>query len=274
MTAPVAPPPPTPPRAPIDPRILQRRVQVRRDEGRRRLHLLIAVAGVAALVVAAWGVTRSPLMSLDRVQVRGAVHTTPAQVVAAAGLHHGQAMTDLREGGIAHRVDRLPWISHTHVVRRWPGTVVITISERAPRLTVAKAGHGWQVLDRSGRVLETTLVPLPGLPRIEGLSTRAAPGQVIEPTLRPALAVAVAIPVDRLGRLPAVLPRPDGSVSVSIWPTGTIDLGPPVQVGEKLKSAFLVLDHLATTKTDPRTIKMIDVRVPGSPTLTLNTAQA
>src|SRR4051794_7520367 len=129
MTAPVAPPPPRPP---IDPRILERRVRVRRDEGRRRLRLLIAIVALAAVALVAWGITRSPLLDLDKVEVRGSTHTPVADVIAASRLRTGAAMTDLREGGIARRVERLPWVAGAHVVRHWPGTVTIALSERVP----------------------------------------------------------------------------------------------------------------------------------------------
>ncbi len=42
---------PTPPaRAPVDPRVRERWIALRRAEGRRRLHLLLAVLGVLAVL--------------------------------------------------------------------------------------------------------------------------------------------------------------------------------------------------------------------------------
>ncbi|MGI9033123.1 MAG: hypothetical protein ACR2HY_05490, partial [Acidimicrobiales bacterium] len=71
MRAPTLAPPTI--RVPIDPRIRRRQLQVRRAEGRRRLRLLVATSIVVAVLGAGWGLTRSPLLDVDRVTVQGAV---------------------------------------------------------------------------------------------------------------------------------------------------------------------------------------------------------
>src|ERR1700682_1439022 len=98
-TAPPAPPGLPPgtriPRLPIDPRIRQRRIEVRRDEGRRRLRF-VCVLVVAALVAAAGlGIPPSRLLAVPHVEVSGAAHTSREQVLAAAGLGHGRLMMDV-----------------------------------------------------------------------------------------------------------------------------------------------------------------------------------
>jgi cell division septal protein FtsQ len=104
-------------RVPVDPRVRARWVAARRAEGRRRLWIVVAVAGVLLLAGGAWLVASSPLLDVDRVVVKGTLHTTTEQVTRAAGVHTGDAMVWLDGGSAAERVDALPWIRHSRVDR-------------------------------------------------------------------------------------------------------------------------------------------------------------
>ena len=103
-------------RPPIDPRIRQRRIAVRREEGRRRLRLLVGVVTVSGLVVGGWAATRSPLLDVDRVDVVGAARTPRDALVAASG----------------HPLRRRPWSTSTRAARS--GRVAAAaVGARAPR---------------------------------------------------------------------------------------------------------------------------------------------
>src|SRR5439155_15848410 len=73
----------------VHPRFRRRRAAVRRDEGRRRLRLLVGAVSVAALTALAWALTQSPMMDLDRVRVIGALHTPRGTVIRSAALQYG-----------------------------------------------------------------------------------------------------------------------------------------------------------------------------------------
>ena len=61
----------------IDPRIRQRRIEVARRRGRRRLHFVLAAAAVVVLVAAGIAVLHTPWFSVRGVTVRGShPHTT------------------------------------------------------------------------------------------------------------------------------------------------------------------------------------------------------
>jgi hypothetical protein len=150
----------------IDPRIRLRLVEIHKEQQRRRTRL-IAIAGAAVvLVLAAWGLSRSPLLSVGHVQVTGAAHVSRAEVLAAAGVAHSRQMIDLDPGTMALGVDSLPWVRDTRVSRRWPRTVVISVSERRPVALMAALGGAVAQVDATGRVLALTLAPVPGLPAV------------------------------------------------------------------------------------------------------------
>src|SRR5205807_544626 len=140
-------------------RIRDRRIAVRRDEGRRRLRLLLAVLTLSAAILLGWAATRSPLLNVDHVRLVGAQHTDLEQVLAATGLRRGAAMIDLDESHLAAKVAGLPWVAAARVHRSWPGSVTIAVTERAPVAAVPAAAGGWALVDDTGRVLAVDPVP-------------------------------------------------------------------------------------------------------------------
>src|SRR5437899_1124387 len=120
----------------IDPRIKARRIAVQRDEGRKRLRRFLVLSGVVGVLAGAWGLTMTPLLDVDRLEVTGATNTGVLGVLAATHIRRGDAMVNLPLGGAAHRVAALPWVQTVDVHRRWPGTVVIHVIERHPAAAV------------------------------------------------------------------------------------------------------------------------------------------
>src|SRR5262249_48910386 len=94
----------------IDPRIRERRVAALRAQGRRRLRWMVGVVVLAALAAAAWAVTHSSLLDVERVRVTGTQQATPAQVRFAAGVKPGDAILFVDTGAIARNVERVAWI--------------------------------------------------------------------------------------------------------------------------------------------------------------------
>src|SRR3954468_15184717 len=100
---------PEPPKAPINPRFRQRRIEVRRDEGRRRLRVLMILGGLMLAALLGWGITRTPLLNVDHLRLTGTEHTTPTDVTAVSGLHRGMAMFDVHSASARARLESTPW---------------------------------------------------------------------------------------------------------------------------------------------------------------------
>ena len=58
-------------RPPIDPRIRDRRIEVIREAGRRRLRVTLVIASAIVVVGLAYLTVRSPLLDVDHIQVTG-----------------------------------------------------------------------------------------------------------------------------------------------------------------------------------------------------------
>ncbi len=249
-------------RPPIDPRIRQRRIAVRRQEGRRRLRLLIGIGTVSVLLVGGWGATRSPLLDVDGIAVAGADRTPRADLIAASGVRFGQAMVDVDERGAVQALTALPWILSATVERRWPDSVVIRVVERLA-VAAAPAGDGWALVDGTGQVLALTTSPPSNLLPIEGTPPAGAPGTSLGGAAADLLAVAAAVPPDLRPRVSAVQAGSEGGVELRLQPEGTVRLGPPQQLEEKFRAALTVLGQV-----DTNALATLDVRIPDSPVLT------
>ena len=254
--------------APIDPRFRRRLIEVRRHEGRRRLRLLAGATACAAVLGAAWGASRSPLLDVDHVRLTGAAHTRPSRIIQTAGSLPGRPMVDLDEAAAAQRIERLPWVADARVRRRWPNTVSIEVRERAPAASVPAAGGGWALVDDRGRVLEPVPNAPADRPALEGVPPVGAPGTLVPAGARGALAVARALtPALRL-RVGAVVRAPDGELRLRLRADGVVRLGDTGGLEPKLVAAEAVLGDLDTHGVDGHGVAVLDVRVPDTPVLT------
>ena len=140
----------------VDPRIRARRASVARDAGRRRLRRLLALAAVIGVALLALALTWTPALDIERVDVRGASHTSPDAVTEAAGITPGDPLawfdTDCRRAG-----DRRPALGGRR--RRLP-ILVGRGRDRGHRAgrrrrIVAPGDGAWLLVDGEGRVLAT-----------------------------------------------------------------------------------------------------------------------
>lgn len=252
------------PALPMDPRIRRRRIEVRRDEGRKRLRILGGCGAVVLAALAAVGISRSPLLDVDYVDVRGAEETGRLDLVAAAGLGGHPAMLDVDTGDVVRRVEALPWVLSASAHLRWPGTVTIDVTERRPA-AVLPAGSGlWAVADVTGRVLEIGPDKPAGLPVIGNVPLPEQAGGKVAATAVPSLKVAAALPAPVRDRIADVATVAGGEVELQLGPPGgVVRLGRPEDLPTKLSVLATVL-----ARADLANVRVIDLRVPEAPALT------
>ena len=249
------------------PRIRARRIEVQRDEGRRRLRRLAVAGSVVAALGGLWGLALTPLLDVDHIRVSGAASTGADAVADASGIERGDALATARLGAAADRVARLPWVETVDVSRRWPGTIVIRVAERTPVAAVPAKAGGWVLLDAAGRQLAVRPEPPAELLRVELPPIDAAPGEVLGDQATPVLELAVSRPAALEGRLLALRPASGGTVegviTVAEGREATVVFGAPTQATAKWLALLSILDG---TETDD--LATIDVRVPSTPALT------
>jgi cell division protein FtsQ len=246
----------------MDPRLRARRIAVRRDEGRRRLRRVIALGTMAATIVLAVGVTQSPVLDVDRITVTGTAHTSPDAIRAASGIRSHQPMTAVDLDRARRGILDLPWVQTVSVGRRWPASIRVVITERTPAAAVAAGPAGFALVDRTGRVLETTPVPAPGFVVLAGVPPAGGAGTSLAPEAGDALKVATSLLAPLAPKVAEVAATPDG-VELRLVAGGKVRLGPATDLLAKLVAADTVLSQV-----DVQGLCTLDVRVASAPSLT------
>ena len=247
----------------VDPRMKARRIAVLRAQGRRRLHILTALASVALVAGLGFGISRTPLVDVDRISVKGA-GARAAEILESSGFSTGMPMLSLDLSAAERSVASLPWVRSAHVWRDWPGTVRITVEPRVPVAEVPAAGGRTVLIDAHGYAVDwapeaaepggLARVDVPFSGRLGDIHT-AADGP---------LAVVAAMPDDLRTWVGAVTLDPDsGQLGLQLTGGATVMLGEQNLLDDKISAVRAVLSG-----TDLGCITEIDVIMPDLTTVT------
>jgi cell division protein FtsQ len=247
----------------MDPRISARRSAVVRQQGRRRLRLLMVLVTATTLLVGLWYVAHSPWLSARAVTVIGATHETAAQVESAAGLAGHPPLMDIDAAGAAAAIERLPWVQSARVQLHWPDGVRIIVTERTPQLVMAAAAGQWAELSADGRVLTLSAARPPGLLLVTGPLSPGAPGSMVGNVDQSGLRVASTLPVSFKSQVTAVHVEPGGWVQLAMTTPIAVDIGTATQLPAKYEDVTSILAGATLHNGD-----VIDVSVPDAPTVT------
>ena len=140
---------------PVDPRIEARRNDVR---SRRRLRIWITVGVAVVLVAAGFGVSQSPLLDVDEIEVIGGPRTGADKILEAAGVEVGTPLLGLDLSGPRETIAALPWVDQVRSSRTWGGKVTFDVTEREAVAQIP-VNDGWALADGRGRVLQVTPTP-------------------------------------------------------------------------------------------------------------------
>ena len=245
----------------VDPRMKARRIAVIRAQGRRRLRVIALVLGIVAVAAAAWGLSRTPLLDVDRITISGAEAATRPEVLESSGLSTGVPMLFLDTDEVQRSVESLPWVRSANVWRDWPATVRIAVEPRVPAAVVPASQGRTALLDAHGYVIgwaaEPTAMPHVSVPFTGELGDihTAADG---------ALAVAVAMPEDLRVWVSTVTVDADrGELGLDLVGGARAVLGEPVLIDDKISALRSVL-----ASADLECITAIDVTMPDIATVT------
>ena len=224
-----------------------RRIQVRRDAGRRRLRWVVVGGVVLLLLVGAGIVLDSPLFAVNDVEVTGATYTNRARLQSVVDDLDGSTLLGAKLGKAQQALAADPWVERVRVERRPLRGIRIEIVERSPSVTYVGADQHWRVLDSTGKVL-TVLSPAGSKPvdPLELTPAVARPGPRAPARTPPAAYAAAA---DLVPRLPPSLRTltcsmqvaADGSLTMELCNRYQIVLGSADQLRDKLITAMYLL---------------------------------
>jgi cell division septal protein FtsQ len=258
----------------IDPRIRDRRIEVIRAAGRRRLHITLVIASAIVVMGLAYLAVHSPLLDVDHIRVSGADRESVTEIERAAGVHTGDALLFVNTGAIAKRIERLPWVEHASVGRDLPGTVAIKVKEYVPTTFVRVSKTQVALLAANGRVVSYAPSAPPGAVEVLGVKVKPVVDSFVSP---PAVADVMRWLPQRLaskiqaidlgGESPALeLPGRAAQSGTCKLQVGGVQSNPQIRLGslddlrDKGNAALAVLDHLGASP-----FTYIDVSVPQSP---------
>jgi cell division protein FtsQ len=250
----------------IDPRIRQRRNEIQRHRGRRRLRWVLAVVAVAVLVAGGIALLHTSILSARVVTVTGAhPHTPAATIEVAAGLNHRPPLISVDPGAVARRVETLPFIASAQVHRHWPDGVQIAVTERVPVLQMAGPSTSWSTLDGQGRTLEVRPARAPGLLVLivrtpTGGVPPAGVGGTVPSEADVGLTVCRTLPAAFSAQVVSVTVAADSTVTLALNSGLTVLMGTDADLTAKYEDVAAIIANGSL-----RGAKTIDVTVPQSP---------
>jgi cell division protein FtsQ len=242
----------------MDPRIRERRIEVKRAVGRRRLRVLLVAGGVVVTLGVAFLAINSPFLDVDRVQVLGAHHLTAQEVRASSRIHRHDALLFVDTGAAAHRVEGLPWVERATVHRDYPGTVRIVIKEYTP-VAYVQDGREVVLLAENGRAIARAAAPPAGVAKIVGVRRAPTVNELLSP---PEAARIVPQLPRRLAQQVTSVDVAGTGLALHLDGRGAIRLGTASDLRAKAAAALAVL-----AARGARPFSYIDVSTPDSPTL-------
>jgi cell division protein FtsQ len=259
--------PPAGRRPAADRRIAERRKAITAARVRRRRRQLAWGLLALALAVGTVQLARTPLFGLGAVHVEGASALGRDEVLAAAAVRPGEPYLGLDLEAIRRRVAALPRVAAARVVRDYPASLRIVVSERAPVASVRKAAVYWLVA-ADGTVLEATRRRPAGLPHVAGvpLPTDLHAGSRLPPgnPLANALGALGGMRPELRGQVVAVQARSLDGLEFRLRDGTRVLYGLAVEQPAKDAAVLLVRRTLARER---REVERIDVRNPSAPTV-------
>jgi hypothetical protein len=248
----------------MDERIRERRKDVRRWRGRRRMAVVAAIASVVALVALFVVLRSADVFVVRRVIVSPTTHVTVADVRVAVASAAGVNLLRLSTADLEKRLRALPYVRNAHVYRHFPDALEVTLTEYEPQAVVEVKGGGRWLVAGDGRVLASAANGSDGLVLVSAAAVDPpAPGATLPKITLDALSLARLLQDPKLwppkvaaGR---VVLDGQGDLTVALSAGGLVHLGDGRQLQEKLMAAVVVINQYLSQK---KTIEYIEVQDP------------
>jgi cell division protein FtsQ len=224
--------------------------------------LFIAVLLVVTLVAVGDWVLHTSTFRVHHVEVVGATHESDGAIILASGLENQPALIDVSDSVIARRLNGFKWIKTISVVKHWPSTVRIVVTERTPVGIAYNAKKILQLVDATGRDLGIAPANT-NLPLLEVTSSTALTSWPFRGAGKNAALVAGVLPPAFSEQVDQVIEGTNGNVSLKMTTPVTFALGPPTNLTAKFVAVASVIMHETLRAGD-----VVDVSVPDSPTIT------
>ena len=245
----------------INPRIQERRIEIIRAKGKRRLRILLTVVLSVLLSLAAVLISKSSLLDVDEVVVVGADSELEELIVAIANIPKSKPILEVDTQSIMERIKRIPNVKGAKVSRSFGGKVTISVTLRKPSVLLSNLGE-WFLVDLDGRVLERVSELPPNLeyPIVEGNFDDLKVGEWVPEQALYAIELAANLPSVLLADISFV--STNEGIELMLFGEGKIIFGDNEALESKILAASTILEQV-----DLAELIHIDVRTPDKPVL-------
>ena len=227
---------------------------------RRRRAIGLAIGIPIAIALVAWALTYSPLFHARHIRVQGNRTLSAKEVTALAAVGSSTNVVHLDEAPIVARLTSDPWIAGASVHADLPGTLVISVEERAPIGVISALGDT-ALLASDGTELPFSKALADGLPTV-----RAGIGMPDDAQRAAAAAMLSALDPVVSRRVAGVIVGQDGIMTLTLTSGATVDAG---VAGEEPAKAAALRGVLRWASSKGLDLRSIDISAPAAPSATL-----
>lgn len=220
------------------------------------------VAGTVVLAMLLFVASRSSLLRVRHLDVTGASHLAPGDVVRLSGISDTTNVLWFDPSAIEHRLEANPWIARAIVSRALPWTIRIAVVERRP-VAVVREGEGPVLIAGDGTVLGAARADdrLPAIVLPPGSSSKGP-----DPAHGGA-ARAVAVLDATIGpRILRTVVTADGSLRMRLAGGVRISYGAPTRLEAKAEAVRRILRW---ARAEGASLATVNVSSPDAPAATL-----
>ena len=116
----------------IDPRIQERRIEIIRAKGKKRLRILLMLVLLILISLAAVLISKSSLLDVNEVVVIGVDSELEELIVAVANIPESKPLLEVDTGAISARIKKIPIVKSAKVSRSFGGKVTVSVTLRKP----------------------------------------------------------------------------------------------------------------------------------------------
>lgn len=214
------------------PRVAARRLAVAEDLARRAVQRLLKVGIAVAILAAAVGVAYSPLASVRKVVVVGAVRADVAGALSAGQIQAGTPLIRVKTEEAERWLASDPWVISATVARKFPSRVEVSIRERHAVADI-QTPQGWATVSNDGRVMSLGVGPAPSLGRVLAWNQPLAVGSHVPEKLAGAVELLATLPPQQAEQLELAF---EGEELVGGWGGARIRFGSSQEIQAKASS--------------------------------------
>ena len=146
--------------------------------------VVLATGGRGQTLLAnAQGAAKSDLATLGFrigvIHLQGASPAAQKEILAAAALKPGAPILDVDLAAVRERVEQVGWVSHARVIRLFPDTMVVAVTQRPLLAVWEHAGRTLVVADNGAVVNQVDPAHFAALPLIVGDGANEAAAQIV-----------------------------------------------------------------------------------------------